>query len=85
MNEIPLGFFNYFKKPIRYLTCPPYINVMKLKDMFELLELFQKYITYVTHPNSSIDLFNSGSFLKDWFKIFKTFDKRTPIDIIYFW
>jgi hypothetical protein len=83
MNEIPLGFFNYFKQPIKYLTCPLYINVMKLKDMFELLEL-QKYITNVTNPNSLIDLFNSGSFLKDWFKIIKTFDKRTFINIIYF-
>jgi hypothetical protein len=83
MNEIPLGFFNCFKKPIRYVTCPLYINAMKLKDMFELLELLQKYITSVTHPNSSIGLFNSGSFLKNWFKIVKTFDKRTPI--IYFW
>jgi hypothetical protein len=58
---------------------------MKLKDMFELLELLQKYITNATHPNSSIDLFNSSSFLEDWFKIVKTFDKRTPINIIYFW
>jgi hypothetical protein len=85
MNEIPLGFFNYLKKPIRYVTCPLYINVMKLKDMFELLELLEKYIINVTHPNSSIDLFNSSYFLKDWFKIVKTFYKRTPINIIYLW
>jgi hypothetical protein len=84
MNEIPLGFFNCLRKPIRYVTCPLYINVMKLKDIFQLLELLQKYVINATHPNSSLELFNSSAFLKDWFRIVRTFDKRTPINIIYF-